>query len=241
MRMNPEKQKETASPSRSRRSRRARIVLFVAAGVVILALVAALVFLRHGSPSFSGRVPGSSVPTSSIPQVHSAHDANGNGIDDQIDILRGAKAYVATRPRYKSEYYQGGYPTDGYGVCTDVVAAAFKHAGYDLRELVDADIRAHPADYGISSPDPNIDYRRVRNLRVYFSHTARRLTTDIHDVSAWQGGDIVIFRNHIGIVSDKRDWQGIPYVIHHIGPNQKSYEEDILPHRGDITDHFRVR
>lgn len=237
--MNPEKQKETVSPSRGRRSRHARIVLLVAAGVVILALVAALVFLRHGSPSVSGQALGSSVTT--IPQVHSAHDANGNGIDDQIDILRGAKAYVATRPRYKSEYYQGGYPTDGYGVCTDVVAAAFKHAGYDLRELVDADIRAHPADYGISSPDPNIDYRRVRNLRVYFSHTARRLTTDIHDVSAWQGGDIVIFRNHIGIVSDKRDWQGIPYVIHHIGPNQKSYEEDILPHRGDITDHFRVR
>ena len=65
-------------------------------------------------------------------------------MDDQLDILNGALAYVSTHPKYKSRYYETGYPDDGYGVCTDVVAYALKNAGYDLQTLVDADIREHP-------------------------------------------------------------------------------------------------
>ena len=56
----------------------------------------------------------------------------------------------------------------------------------------------------------------------------------------WQGGDIVIFENHIGIVSDMRNKRGVPYVIHHSGPFQAAYEEDILESRGDIVGHYRV-
>ena len=33
---------------------------------------------------------------------------------------------------------------------------------------------------------------------------------------------------------------GVPYVIHHIGPWQRAYEEDILQKRTDIVAHFRV-
>ena len=43
----------------------------------------------------------------------------------------------------------------------------------------------------------------------------------------WQGGDIVIFEKHIGIVSDRRNWDGVPYVIHHNDPWQTAYEQDI--------------
>lgn len=99
-------------------------------------------------------------------------DADGDGVDDQTDMLDNALAYVDTRPKYKSRYYQTGYPDDGYGVCTDVVAFALKNAGYDLQALVDADIREHPQDYRVAEPDANIDFRRVRNLKVFFSHTA---------------------------------------------------------------------
>lgn len=53
-------------------------------------------------------------------------DADGDGVDDQTDVLDNALAYVDTRPKYKSRYYQTGYPDDGYGVCTDVVAFALK-------------------------------------------------------------------------------------------------------------------
>lgn len=76
-----------------------------------------------------------------IPQFHSSVDRDDDGVDDQLDILNGALAYVSTHPKYKSRYYETGYPDDGYGVCTDVVAYALKNAGYDLQELVDADIR----------------------------------------------------------------------------------------------------
>ena len=107
-------------------------------------------------------------------------------------------------------------------------------------ELVNEDIMAEPEVYGIEEPDINIDFRRVQNLKVYFARNAVSLTTDIHEISEWQGGDIVIFENHIGIVSDKRNDDGVSYVIHHNSPLQASYEEDILEKRDDIVGHYRV-
>lgn len=170
----------------------------------------------------------------------SSVDRDGDGIDDQTDILQGVRAYIATQPRYESKYYAAGYPDDGYGVCTDVVAFGLLDAGYDLKELVNADILAHPQDYNIDTPDENIDFRRVRNLKVYFAHTAIPLTTDIYDIDQWQGGDIVIFESHIGVVSDHRNNRGVAYVIHHATPWQSSYEQDILEHRDDIVGHYRI-
>ena len=175
-----------------------------------------------------------------IPKVHSSVDKDNDGIDDQTDILQGALDYVESRPKYKSKYYRTGYPNDEYGVCTDVVAFALKNAGYDLMTLVQQDIEANPVDYDMDEPDQNIDFRRVKNLRVYFSHSAISLTTDISAIEEWQGGDIVVFKNHIGIVSDRRNENGVPYVIHHNDPWQRTYEEDILEDREDIVGHYRV-
>ena len=103
--------------------------------------------------------------------LHGSEDRDDDGVDDQSDILNGALAYVSTHPKYKSRYYKTGYPDDGYGVCTDVVAYALKNAGYDLQVLVNADIREQPQDYMVAEPDANIDFRRVRNLKVVFLHT----------------------------------------------------------------------
>lgn len=175
-----------------------------------------------------------------IEQIHSTVDRDGDGLDDQADILQGALEYIAGEPKYKSKYYQAGYPDDEYGVCTDVVACALKSAGYDLMELVQEDIAEDPADYHPGEPDANIDFRRVKNLKVYFAHTALSLTTDVSRIEEWQGGDIVIFQNHIGIVSDRRNKNGVPYVIHHNDPMQLRYEEDILEKRTDIVGHYRV-
>lgn len=175
-----------------------------------------------------------------ITDYHSKVDRDGDGIDDQSDILAGAREYVATKPKYESRYYKTGYPNDEYGVCTDVVAQAMLNAGYDLMELVDNDIRVRPVDYDDDVGDKNIDFRRVRNLIVYFRHTAKELTTDIKKIEEWQGGDIVVFEGHIGIVSDKRNKNGIPLVIHHGSENQSDYEQDILELRDDIIGHFRV-
>lgn len=176
----------------------------------------------------------------SIPTYQSKMDQDEDGIDDQTDILNNVKEYIATKPKYKSEYYVGGYPDDEYGVCTDVVAFGLKGAGYDLRELVYEDILAHPDDYDIDIIDKDIDFRRVRNLKVYFEHHAICLTTDITKIEECQGGDIVVFENHIGIISDKRNQKGIPFVIHHTSDYQSDYEEDILEIRDDIVGHYRM-
>lgn len=175
-----------------------------------------------------------------IETYRSQVDKDGDGVDDQTDILKGVREYIKTKPKYKSVYYSTGYPDDEYGVCTDVVAQGFLEAGYDLMELVNADILANSKDYNIDEPDILIDFRRVRNLYVYFQHTAISLTTDVTEIEQWQGGDVIVFKNHIGIVSDKRNSNGVPFVIHHGSPNQVGYEQDILEGRDDIIGHFRI-
>ena len=167
-------------------------------------------------------------------------DKDNDGIDDQTDILDGAKKYISTKPKYKSKYYNTGYPNDGYGVCTDVVAFALKDAGYDLQSLVNEHILANKDLYDIEVVDKNIDFRRVKNLKIYLDYNAQILTTDINDIEKWQGGDIVVFKNHIGIVSDNRNRKGISFVIHHANPYQKYYEEDILEYHNDIVGHYRI-
>lgn len=176
-----------------------------------------------------------------IEAYQSKIDKDNDGIDDQTDILNNVRNYIATKPKYESKYYAGGYPDDGYGVCTDVVAFGLRGAGYDLRELVNEDIKNNPDKYNIEVKDKNIDYRRVKNLLIYFQNNSINLTTDINDIKNWQGGDIVVFSTHIGIVSDKRNKKGIPYVIHHERPYQEEYEEDILNSmKNDIKGHFRI-
>lgn len=175
-----------------------------------------------------------------IDAIYSSSDMDKDGIDDQTDILEGALNYVNTKPKYASKYYDTGYPDDNYGVCTDVVAFALMNAGYDLQAEVNTDILDNPKEYGIEKADKNIDFRRVKNLEIYFSNKAITLTKDIYDIDEWQGGDIVVFKKHIGIISDRRNRDGVTYVIHHSSPYQKYYEEDILEKRDDIVGHYRI-
>ena len=174
-----------------------------------------------------------------IDTVFSSVDYNGNGTDDYTDILLGARKDAQNRPTYDGSYYAGGYPPDDIGVCTDVVWRAFKNAGYSLRDMVDKDIKTRPEAYPkIENPDNNIDFRRVRNLRIFFDTYAITLTLDINEIAQWQPGDIVIFGDdkHIGIISDKRNKDGQPYVIHNGG--QPNREEDYLS-KSTVTGHYR--
>lgn len=167
-------------------------------------------------------------------------DKDNDKIDDQTDILSSVRSYINTNPKYKSKYYAGGYPDDEYGVCSDVVANGLKGAGYDLMQLVNEHIINNRKMYDIEKIDKNIDFRRVKNLIVYFESTAINLTTDVNSIKEWQGGDIVIFKKHIGIVSDKRNKNGVPFLIHHANPYQVHYEEDVLENRDDIVGHYRI-
>ena len=136
---------------------------------------------------------------------------------------------------YKSSVDKDG---DGIDDQTDfLIAFGMKSAGYDLRELVDADIKMNKKLYQIDVVDKNIDFRRVNNLRIFFERNAKSLTTDLKDIGEWQGGDVIVFKTHIGVVSDKRNWRGIPFIIHNGG---LYYEEDVLEYRTDIVGHFRI-
>lgn len=170
----------------------------------------------------------------------SENDMDQDGIDDQTDIIENVRKYISEKPKYKSRYYNTGYPDDGFGVCSDVVAFGLKGAGYDLMVLVNEHIMANRELYDIEKIDINIDFRRVKNLKIYFENTAIALTTDTEKIEEWQGGDIVIFKKHIGIISEKRNKRGVPFVIHHANPYQKYYEEDILERRNDIVGHYRI-
>ena len=167
-------------------------------------------------------------------------DADSDGIPDNDDVLAAALAYIQTRPHYKSVYYPSGYPDDEHGVCTDVVAIACREAGHDLQALVAADVAQRPEAYDIEIPDPAIDFRRTPNLKVFFDAHAQRLTFDACNISEWRGGDIVLYEGHIGIVSDRRNERGVPYLIHHSGPFQLRYEEDKLQSYGHIVGHYRL-
>lgn len=167
-------------------------------------------------------------------------DADSDGIPDNGDVLAAALAYIQIRPHYKSVYYPSGYPDDEHGVCTDVVAIACREAGYDLQALVAADVARRPEAYAIEIPDPAIDFRRTPNLKVFFDAHAQHLVDDADEITEWRGGDIVLYEGHIGIVSDRRNERGVPYLIHHSGPFQLRYEEDKLQSYGHIVGHYRL-
>lgn len=180
-----------------------------------------------------------------IETVISKTDSDNDGIDDYTDILQGAKIEAENKPTYKSAYYSGGYPPDNERVCTDVIWRALKNAGYSLKDMVDEDIKNNVDKYPRvdEKPDSNIDFRRVPNLKVYFERNQINLTTDLSKIEEWQPGDIVVFgSSHIGIISDKRNKKGIPYLLHNGG--QPLREEDILEVYNKyepITGHYRMK
>lgn len=187
-------------------------------------------------------------PSVQVEKVVVDHDQDGDGIPDLDDIVQGAREYVAGGVRYKDGYHAGGYPPEGEGVCTDVIWAALRAAGYDLKAMVDEDIRQRTSDYPrvAGKPDPNIDFRRVVNLRVFFRKYGASLTTEVKpgdpdNLKEWQGGDIVIYGaplQHIGIVSDKRRKDGVPLLIHNGGP-RATEDDQLLSWPSRITDHIR--
>lgn len=122
-----------------------------------------------------------------IETLQSPLDADGDGIDDYTDLMLGARQDAENHPAYDPGYFAGGYPPDDRGVCTDVVWRAFQNAGYDLKALIDADIAENTGLYPRvqGTPDPNIDFRRVPNLRVFFERYAESLTIDPYEIAEW--------------------------------------------------------
>ena len=170
--------------------------------------------------------------SSTIEIIKSDIDKDNDGIDDYSDILEGAKKFIKDEPKYKSKYYDGGYPTDEYRGCTDLIWYALDNAGYDFKTLIDEDIKTNKDAYDSDVGDTNIDFRRVRNIKVYLDRNVRSLSL----YKDFNPGDIVVYKNHIAIVSDKVNKRKENYIIHqHAFYN---YEDDGL-FRDEIIGHYR--
>ncbi|MDL2307231.1 DUF1287 domain-containing protein [Desulfovibrio sp. OttesenSCG-928-C06] len=242
-------QKKAANPRRRWRAR-----LLAAALLCVLAASAATFIpwpepLGRTAQAFRSYFlePSGSDKWAELPRLKSKLDANKNGLSDTDDIIEGARRYVQGRPTYRSGYHRGGYPPEGEGVCTDVIWAALANAGYDLKAAVSKDIRANRSLYRrVSTPDSNIDFRRVPNLIVYFKRHGKSLGKtikpgDAESLAQWQPGDIVTFQNpdHVAVLSDKRNSDGLPYLLHNQGPWASEGDDFEYWQKKGITGHFR--
>ena len=176
-------------------------------------------------------------------------DYNNNGKDDYKDILEGEKQYAKLNPKYKSEYYDGGYPpVEKEGVCTDLIWYALKNAGYNLKDMIDKDIKQTRKQkkkvYDIDVVDQNIDFRRVSMQETFFQRYAQILDTDMYSIGQFMPGDIVTFdySEHIAMISDKYTKDAVPYLIQNRDGNQKNKEENRLEKtKMEITGHYRLK
>lgn len=150
-------------------------------------------------------------------------------------------------PAYTALKYPGGDVPKERGVCTDVVIRALRDGiGRDLQKLVHEDMKANFAKYpkiwGLKGTDKNIDHRRVPNLMTFFKrkHTTLPMPADASK-TIFLPGDLVTCMvpphlPHIMIVSDRKNAEGLPLVIHNIGSGTR--EEDRL-NDFPLTGHFR--
>jgi uncharacterized protein YijF (DUF1287 family) len=180
-----------------------------------------------------------------VPVVTPWQDQSHNGISDAIALVNGARQEVTRRTVYDSKYYQGGYPPEGRGNDADVIWRAFRAAGYNLKDMVDADVLSAPYLYG-GTHDPNIDFRKVADLDLFFQRHAIPETTEVKpgdpaNLVQWEPGDIVVFGSppdHIAIISDQRRKDGVPLVIHNAGP-WATEGDYLLRWHSKILHHFR--
>jgi uncharacterized protein YijF (DUF1287 family) len=190
-------------------------------------------------------------------------DTDNDGINDQEDIMMGAKKQLVrpavnifTLGEGESNYYAGGDPPSDIAISTDIIARAFLEAGFILKELVDEDIKVNFDKYplrenwGQTTTDPNIDYRRIQNLEIFFNRNGITLGTtfnrsDDEGLKSWYPGDILFldmdgdgFTDCAAIISDITTREGIPKVIYNYIEPGCTVEEDILG-RETITGHYR--
>ncbi len=161
-----------------------------------------------------------------------------------MKIMMAARDYIHSDLTYVDTYFNGGYPPDNLGVCTDVVWKGMLGADVIIKDLMDRDVADNLDAYKnvISIPDPNIDFRLVPRLEVFFERNAEVLTNDVTNLLQWQPGDIVTFESsHVAIVSDLRNLFGYPYIIQH-GKDPAAEEDRIFASDGmKISGHYRLR
>ena len=151
---------------------------------------------------------------------------------------------------FDSAYYEITYPNGDIprskGMAADLVVRCYREAGLDLQELVHEymkmDFRVYPQLWQSSSPDENIDHRRVPNLLRFFSRKGQVLKNS-RDVEDYHVGDIVVWalsnaEIHIGIVVPSPEGKSgnSPWVVHHPAYEPVKWENGLFNYQ--ILGHF---
>ncbi len=154
------------------------------------------------------------------------------------------KHTVRYEPAYLKLPYPGGDVPADTGVCTDEVIRSYRALGLDLQKLVHEDMKAnfsaYPKNWGLSRPDPNIDHRRVPNLKTFFKRRGASLpVTDKPE--DYKPGDLITCTvpphlPHIAIVVPAPDGGPRPWIVHNIGSGPQM--EDRL-FEFPLTGHYR--
>jgi hypothetical protein len=184
--------------------------------------------------------------TANTSEGAAAHDRDGDGIPDPLDVLIGAKKAVINADAYTEEaegYIGMKYPNGDVprtmGVCTDVIVRSVRNAGMDLQKELHEDIaRAKPAYPMVKGAgDASIDQRRVGTLLPFFKRHWEQHTAKLDDpADPLRPGDVIFMDtfpkrsgpDHIGIISDRVDDQGLPLVINNWTDGTVTAEMDLL-------------
>ena len=170
-----------------------------------------------------------------------------------LSLVDAALERLKHKVRYDGRYLEIPFPwgdvPNHIGVCTDVVVRSYRKLGIDLQERVHYDMKQSFSQYPNLSKwervqaDPNIDHRRVLNLRVFFARNGSTLPIT-NNANDYMPGDLVTWdimadMPHIGIITnqvsnDKRR----PLIVHNMGKGPKL--EDIL-FTMKITGHYRYQ
>jgi len=250
-------------------SKRLNIKHFLIIIIILLAVLAAVISIREFSFKKEYAAPtalSNELPRYRVIDLDSMGcigDADSDGINDRKDILFGAKNQLELKAKNifiegsgEPNYYHGGGPPAEWALCTDIIARAFAEAGFDLRGLVYEDISNNFDEYPLKEIwnqkvcDPDIDYRRIQNLEIFFKRNGEVLLTyfdasNYENLNSWLPGDVVFFdmsgdgfSDNAGIISDCTTRSGVPKVIYNYIDPGYTCQMDILGKK-TITGHYR--
>lgn len=216
------------------------------------------------SPLFAAPESKSSSNVTPLPLAHIADkvtslvgDPKPQVTDFQRKIAQAAEDQWASGTRYSSDYfrivYPGGDVPSNVGTAADVIVRSLRAVGIDLQRNIYEDRKQNPQHYPLKrwknkEPDRNIDHRRLANVYAYLLKHAERVTTDVDEKSFvhYLPGDIVMwswgigeYPDHAGIVSLRKNTDGVPYVID-LHPKAETISGENLVTGWNVRAHFRV-
>jgi len=213
------------------------VIVVIAVGAVCWFGRPLLPFLRAAQEG------GSSERAAMLISTLNASGTTGN------QLAAAALGHSSDKVVFDPSYYKISYPNGdvapGKGAAADVIIRCYRKLNLDLQKEVHEDMadnfRLYPQLWGNTTPDTNIDHRRIANLQRFFERKGETLPPS-RDPLDFHPGDVVIWSlanadSHIGIVVPGPGAAAAePWVVHNMGDGVK-WEDVLFDYK--IEAHFR--